>query len=105
MNSTRIFIASSAELEQDRKDFREFLSVENDRLHKKEVYLELVQWEHFIDTVSQTSLQDEYNKELIKSHIVICLFYSKAGKYTQLEFDTALKIGRASCRERVYSSV
>ena len=91
MNSTRIFIASSAELEQDRKDFREFLSVENDRLHKKEVYLELVQWEHFIDTVSQTSLQDEYNKELIKSHIVICLFYSKAGKYTQLEFDTALK--------------
>ena len=91
MNTIRIFIASSSELEQDRKDFREFLAVENDRLHKKEVYLELVQWENFLDTVSQTSLQDEYNKELVKSAIVVCLFFSKAGKYTQEEFDTALR--------------
>ena len=91
MNTIRIFIASSAELVQDRKEFREFLSIENDRLHTKGVYLELVQWENFLDAVSQTSLQDEYNKELEKSSIVICLFYTKAGKYTQQEFDVALK--------------
>ena len=91
MNTVRIFIASSAELLQDRKDFREFLSIENDHLHKKGVYLELVQWENFLDTVSQTRLQDEYNKELENSSIVVCLFYTKAGKYTQEEFDTALK--------------
>src|SRR4026207_154272 len=91
MNTIRIFIASSAELLQDRKDFREFLSIENDRLHNKGVYLELVQWENFLDTVSQTRLQDEYNEELKKSSIVICLFFSKAGKYTQEEFDVALQ--------------
>ena len=91
MNTIRIFIASSAELVQDRKEFREFLSLENDRLHTKGVYLELAQWENFLDAVSQTSLQDEYNKELEKSSIVICLFYTKAGKYTQEEFDVALR--------------
>ncbi len=91
METIRIFIASSAELKPDRDSFREFLSVENDRLHTKGLYLELVQWEHFLDAVSQTSLQDEYNKELMKCAIVVCLFYTKAGKYTQLEFDTALK--------------
>lgn len=90
MNTIRIFIASSAELLQDRKDFREFLSIENDRFHKKGIYLELVQWENFLDTVSQTRLQDEYNKELKSSSIVICLFFTKAGKYTQEEFDAAL---------------
>ncbi len=90
MESVRIFIASSAELVQDRKEFREFLSIENDRLHKKGVYLELVQWENFLDSVSQESKQYDYNVELKKSAIVICLFYTKAGKYTQQEFDTAL---------------
>ena len=77
MNTIRIFIASSAELLQDRKDFREFLGIENDRLHTKGVYLELIQWENFLDTISQTRLQDEYNKELKNSQIVICLFFSK----------------------------
>ena len=91
MNTIRIFIASSAELEQDRKEFRDFLSVENERLSKKETQLRLVQWEHFLDAVSQTSLQDEYNKALKECDIVICLFYTKAGKYTQEEFNTALK--------------
>ncbi len=91
METIRIFIASSFELKPDRDAFREFLSVENDRLHQKEIYLELVQWEHFLDAVSETSLQDEYNKELKTCAIVVCLFYTKAGKYTQIEFDTALK--------------
>ena len=90
MDTVRIFIASSSELVEDRKEFREFLSVENDRLHKKGIYLELVQWEHFLDAVSATRLQDEYNEALKDCQLVICLFYSKAGKYTQEEFDTAL---------------
>lgn len=103
MNTIRIFIASSSELEHDRKEFREFLSIENDRLHTKGVYLELIQWENFLDTISQTSLQDEYNKELIKSQVVICLFFTKAGKYTQEEFDTALKQFRETGSPLIYT--
>ena len=91
VKTINIFIASSSELEQDRKAFRELLSVENDSLHYKGAYLKLVQWEYFLDTVSDTSKQDDYNKELTACDIVICLFYTKAGKYTQQEFDTALK--------------
>ena len=103
MNTIRIFIASSFELYQDRTEFREFLSVENDRLHKKGVYLELVQWEHFLDSVSQTRLQDEYNEELKKSSIVICLFFTKAGKYTQEEFDTALQHFKETGKPIIYT--
>lgn len=91
MGTVRIFVASSAELKKDRDDFRNFLSVENDLRHEKGVYLELVQWEYFLDSVSQTSKQDDYNNMLKSCDIVICLFYKKAGKYTQLEFDTAIK--------------
>lgn len=91
MATIQIFIASSSELVDDRKEFREFLSIENDRLQKNGVYLELVQWENFLDAVSKTSLQDEYNIALKKSQIVICLFYTRAGKYTQAEFDAALQ--------------
>lgn len=91
MDTLKIFIASSSELEEDRRAFRELLSVENDRLHYKGVYLELVQWEYFFNAVSQDSKQGDYNEKLKECDIVICLFYLKAGKYTQLEFDTALK--------------
>ena len=90
MNTIKIFIASSSELVQDRKDFREFLSLENDRLHARNTYYELVQWEHFLDAISDTRLQDEYNETVKTADIVICLFYTRAGKYTQEEFDVAL---------------
>ncbi len=103
MQTIRFFIASSAELQQDRDDFRNFLSVENDRLHNKDIYLELVQWENFLDAVSETSLQDEYNKALEKCDVVICLFYKKAGKYTQAEFDAALKQFKNTGKPLIYT--
>jgi len=104
MTSTiKIFIASSSELLEDRKEFREFLSVQNDQFHKNGVYLELVQWEHFLDVVSDTRLQDEYNEAIRDSHIVICLFYTKAGKYTQEEFDTALKHFKETGNPLIYT--
>ena len=99
----KIFIASSAELEQDRKAFRELLSVENDRLHYKGLYLELVQWEYFFNAVSQSGKQDDYNQKLKECDMVICLFYKKAGKYTQLEFDTALKQFHATGAPLIYT--
>ena len=38
MKSFKIFLASSSELKEDRDAFRIFLSVENDRLHRKDIY-------------------------------------------------------------------
>jgi internalin A len=89
MKTIKIFLASSAELKDERKEFREFISVENDRLHTKGIYLQIVQWEYFLDEISNSRLQDEYNNELKKCDIALCLFFTKVGKFTEEEFDTA----------------
>lgn len=89
MKTIRIFIASSSELKEDRIKVREFLSNENDLLHKKGIYLELVQWEYFLDAISDSRLQDEYNLAITNCDVVLCLFFTKVGKYTSEEFDTA----------------
>ena len=103
MKSFKIFLASSSELKEDRDAFRIFLSVENDRFHKKGIYLELVQWEYFLDTISDTRLQDEYNKALKACDIVVSLFFTRAGKYTQEEFDAALKSFRETGKPKIYT--
>jgi hypothetical protein len=86
----KIFLASSEELLADRDQFEIFLSRENDYLFEKGIRVQLVRWENFLDTVSKTRLQDEYNKVLRSCDLVVCLFYTKVGKYTAEEFDEAL---------------
>jgi len=85
----RIFLASSSELEKDRKEIREFISVENDRLIDEGIYLKLIQWEYFLDAMSTTRLQDEYNKEVEKCDVFLGLFFTKVGMYTLEEFEKA----------------
>ena len=84
-----LFLASSSELEDDRRSIEIWVGRENDRIIKKGFYLDLNIWEDFLDAMSPTRLQDEYNKAVTKSDIVICLFATKVGKYTEEEFDVA----------------
>ncbi len=90
MRTIRIFIASSSELLQDREALELLFARMTQRLIKDGVNIETVIWENFLDSVSLTRKQDDYNAELKKSDIVISLFYTKAGKYTLEEFNTAL---------------
>ena len=39
--------------------------------------------------MSETRLQDEYNKAVRACDIFVCLFFTKTGKFTEEEFDTA----------------
>jgi hypothetical protein len=55
----------------------------------KGIFLELVLWEDFLDAMSQTRLQDEYNKAIKECDIFIMLFCTKVGMYTAEEFETA----------------
>ncbi|MBN7809652.1 hypothetical protein J0A68_01705 [Algoriphagus sp. H41] len=103
MKTIRIFIASSSELKEDRDQFRLFISTENDRLHKKGLYLELVQWEYFLDAISDTRLQSEYNAAIRSCDIVLCLFFTKVGKYTAEEFDTAYEIFKDQGKPRIWT--
>jgi len=103
MQTIKIFIASSAELKEDRDQFRKFISKENDRLHKNGYYLEIVQWENFLDAISDTRLQDEYNNAICNCDIVICLFFTKVGKYTAEEFDTAYQNFKNTQRPKIWT--
>ncbi|MCP4261182.1 MAG: hypothetical protein GY774_27295, partial [Planctomycetes bacterium] len=85
----KIFLASSAELKEDRDAFDLYFRQQNDQLRKEGLYLEIVRWENFLDAMSETSLQDEYNKAVCDCDIFVSLFMTKTGKYTEEEFDVA----------------
>ena len=85
----KIFLASSSELREDRDEFDLYFRRQNDSLRKQGVYLEIIRWEYFLDAMSETRLQDEYNKEVRDCDVFVSLFFTKAGKFTEEEFDTA----------------
>ncbi|MEO8109653.1 MAG: hypothetical protein ABI594_06475 [Ginsengibacter sp.] len=89
MTKKKIFLASSSELEDDRKEFEIFINRKNKEWHDKGVFLELVIWEDFLDAMSKTRLQDKYNEAIAACDIFIMLFFTKVGKYTNEEFETA----------------
>ncbi|MEO6230888.1 MAG: hypothetical protein ABJB11_24630 [Ferruginibacter sp.] len=99
----KIFLASSAELKADRDGFRNFIAGQNDRLHTQGIYLEIIQWENFLDAISDTRLQNEYNKSLRECDIALCLLFTKVGKYTAEEFDTAYQVFKDTGRPKIWT--
>lgn len=89
VRTIKIFLASSSELEADRDAFDLYFRQQNDRLRKQGVYLEIVRWENSLDVMSETRLQEEYNREVKACDIFVSLFFSRTGNYTEEEFDTA----------------
>jgi hypothetical protein len=53
--------------------------------------LEIVRWENFLDAMSETRLQDEYNEAIRSCDIFVSLFFNRTGKYTEEEFDVAFR--------------
>ncbi len=88
----KIFLASSSELKEDRDAFDLYFRQQNDVFRKQGLYLEIVRWENFLDAMSETRLQDEYNQEVKACDIFVSLFFTKTGKFTEEEFDTALRL-------------
>ena len=99
----RIFLASSSELERDRKEFQIFIANKNKVYIKENIFLELVLWEDFIDAMSTTRLQDEYNKAVEDCDIFVSLFHTKAGEFTEEEFIKALKTFKANGKPLIYT--
>src|SRR6185295_14726616 len=82
---------------------RKFISIENDRLKDQDIYLQMVQWEYFLDAMSDTRLQNEYNKAISESDIMLCLFFTKVGKYTAEEFDTAYQVFKETGKPLIWT--
>ena len=87
--SIKVFLASSSELKADRDAFEIFINRRNKAWHARGVFLELIVWEDFLDAVSRTRLQDEYNETIRGCDIFAMLFATKVGKYTEEEFEAA----------------
>jgi hypothetical protein len=103
VNNLKIFLASSAELLDDRREFEQLIGRKNKEWVKRGVFLELVQWEDFLDSMSQTRLQDEYNAAVRASDIFVMLFFTKVGPFTKEEFQTAFGQFKATNRPRIYT--
>jgi Leucine-rich repeat (LRR) protein len=103
MKTIRIFLASSAELKSDREQFEIFINRKNKEYIKKEIFLELVLWEDFLDAMSATRLQDEYNKVIAECDIFVSLFHTKVGKYTEEEFSTAFATFKENNKPFIYT--
>ncbi|MCG6869905.1 MAG: SUMF1/EgtB/PvdO family nonheme iron enzyme, partial [Gammaproteobacteria bacterium] len=65
--------------------------------------LRLILWEDFLDVVSRTRLQDEYNKAIRECDVFVMLFFSKVGKYTEEEFETAFGQFQATNRPFIFT--
>ena len=103
MNIVKIFLASSSELKSDREQFEIFINRKNKEYIKKGIFLELVIWEDFLDAMSRTRLQDEYNKAVAGCDIFVSLFHTKVGKYTEEEFLKALDTFKSNGKPLIYT--
>lgn len=103
MNKKKIFLASSAELVDDRRQFEIFINRKNKAWVEKGVFLEIVIWEDFLDAVSQTRLQDEYNRAIRDCDLFVMLFFTKVGKYTEEEFETAFGQFKATNKPFIFT--
>ncbi len=103
METIKIFLASSSELESDREQFEIFINRENNKYIEEDIFLKLVLWEDFLDAMSQTRLQDEYNKAVADCDVFVSLFYTKVGKYTAEDFEKAFKTFQGNNKPLIYT--
>ena len=99
----RIFLASSKELRADRDALALSLAEHDKRLRAAGLSVELVRWETQSVAMSKTRSQDEYNAQVRKSDLFVSLFFTRAGQFTEEEFDVAVDAFRSTGKPRVYS--
>jgi Leucine-rich repeat (LRR) protein len=99
----KIFLASSSELKEDREAFDLYFRQANDHWIEKGIYLRILRWENFLDAMSETRLQEKYNKEVRNCDIFVSLFKTKTGKYTEEEFDVAHETFKTKRKPFIYT--
>ncbi|MCB1776378.1 MAG: SUMF1/EgtB/PvdO family nonheme iron enzyme [Candidatus Competibacteraceae bacterium] len=103
MLTKSIFLASSSELKEDRQEFEIFIARKNKAWVDQGVFLKLILWEDFLDVMSQTRLQDEYNQAIGECDLFVMLFFTKVGPYTEEEFETAFGQFKATHKPFIFT--
>jgi hypothetical protein len=101
----KIFLASSSELREDRDAFDLHFRQANDRWLQKGIYLKIMRWETFLDAMSETRKQEEYNEAVRESDIFVSLFKTKTGKYTEEEFEVAHTAFKNYGKPQIYTYI
>ena len=103
MQTKKIFLASSEELRTDRNAFELMIGRINQDWVPRDTFFHLVVWENFIDAMSKEGLQQEYNKAIQDCDIFVLLFFTKVGRYTAEEFETAFGSFRTGNKPLIYT--
>lgn len=103
MVTKKLFLASSSELKEDRKDFEILINRKNKDWVDQDVFLNLIVWEDFLDAMSKTRLQDEYDKAIRECDVFVMLFCTKVGQYTKEEFDAAFGQFKATNKPFIFT--
>jgi|GEM_PF-1634805 len=94
VENVKIFIASSSELEEERKRIHEIF----DRLNKshKHLNIEPVKWETDLEKGSskKKTFQEDIDVDLESCQVVLVLLHSKLGRFTHNEYKLALEKGK-----------
>jgi len=98
-----IFLASSSELKEDRRDFEIFINRENTNLIYENVFLKLEVWEDFLDCMDKDGLQARYNRAIKNCDIFVSLFFKKVGKFTEQEFEVAFGKFTETSKPKIYT--
>lgn len=69
----------------------------------QQISLGETRWETFLDAISETRLQDEYNQAVRACDVFVSLFATKAGPFTQEEFRVALEQFKTTGTPRIYT--
>ena len=103
MKTIKIFLASSEELTDDRNAFGNLVRRLDKIYEKRNIRIELFEWEDYDAAYNNRRKQDEYNEQIKASDIFLALFHTKAGKFTLEEFDIATEEFRKHASPKVYT--
>lgn len=103
----KIFIASSIvedEAIYDRLIIENFIyRLSNDFEEQYDIKIKPILCENLDDAYSTARKQEEYNEEIRKSELCFFIFFTKAGQYTQEEFEVSRKAFEESGKPKIYT--
>lgn len=96
MKNIKVFIASSAELDDDKTQVDLYFSQKNKAYVKRYIFFEQKTWKDFPSNLSVENLQKRYDDYIQECDIVIFLFHTRLGQYTLRELEVAFGQLKAS---------
>lgn len=91
MKNIKVFIASSAELDEDKTQMDIYFSQKNKSYQRRYIYFEQRTWKDFPSYLSEEHLQSRYDEYIRQCDIVIFLFHTRLGQYTLRELKVAFE--------------